>query len=130
MNNEEDSDSLLPKDKGDQTSFLLLLGRLERFQTLAGFNAVYQDMSVVVSTISASALHAGLILGLRSANERRRYKVTPSLIAWAQTYHNQHWHMFRLISVTETVHLKMCLQIKHSESGVNSVFCNFIMVIC
>ena len=27
----------------------------------------------------------GLILGLRSANERRRYKVTPSLIGWAQT---------------------------------------------
>ena len=28
---------------------------------------------------------AGLILGLRPANERRRYKVTPSLIGWAQT---------------------------------------------
>ena len=27
---------------------------------------------------------AGLILGLRPANERRRYKVTPSLIGWAQ----------------------------------------------
>ena len=26
-----------------------------------------------------------LILGLRPANERRRYKVTPSLIGWAQT---------------------------------------------
>ena len=25
-----------------------------------------------------------LILGLRTANERRRYKVTPSLIGWAQ----------------------------------------------
>ena len=24
-------------------------------------------------------------LGLRQANERRRYKVTPSLIGWAQT---------------------------------------------
>ena len=29
---------------------------------------------------------AGLILGLRPTNERRRYKVTPSLIGWAQTY--------------------------------------------
>ena len=29
--------------------------------------------------------YAGFILGLRSANERRRYKVTPSLIGWAQT---------------------------------------------
>ena len=28
----------------------------------------------------------GLILGLRSANERQRYKVTPSLIGWAQTW--------------------------------------------
>ena len=28
----------------------------------------------------------GLILGLCPANERRRYKVTPSLIGWAQTY--------------------------------------------
>ena len=29
--------------------------------------------------------NAGLILGLRPANERRRYKVTPSLIGWART---------------------------------------------
>ena len=28
---------------------------------------------------------AGLILGLRSVNERRRYKVTPSPIGWTQT---------------------------------------------
>ena len=28
---------------------------------------------------------AGLILGLHPANERRRYKVTPSLIGWVQT---------------------------------------------
>ena len=28
---------------------------------------------------------AGLILGLCPANERRRYKVTPSLVGWAQT---------------------------------------------
>ena len=27
----------------------------------------------------------GLILGFRSANERRRYMVTPSLIGWVQT---------------------------------------------
>ena len=27
----------------------------------------------------------GLTLGLRPANERRRYKVTPSFIGWAQT---------------------------------------------
>ena len=29
--------------------------------------------------------YTGLILGLRLANVRRRYKVTPSLIGWAQT---------------------------------------------
>ena len=29
--------------------------------------------------------YTGLILGLRPANERRRYNVTPSLIGWAQT---------------------------------------------
>ena len=29
--------------------------------------------------------NAGLILGLRPVNERRRYKVTQSLIGWAQT---------------------------------------------
>ena len=29
---------------------------------------------------------SGLILGLRPANERRRYFVTTSLIGWAQTY--------------------------------------------
>ena len=29
--------------------------------------------------------NTGLILGLRPANERRRYKVTPSLIGWVQT---------------------------------------------
>ena len=28
---------------------------------------------------------AGLTIGLRPANERPRYKVTPSLIGWAQT---------------------------------------------
>ena len=34
---------------------------------------------------SVSCLITGLILGLRPANERLRYKVTPSLIGWAQT---------------------------------------------
>ena len=33
----------------------------------------------------ADIVKSGLILGLRPANERRRYKVTPSLIGWAQT---------------------------------------------
>ena len=37
---------------------------------------------------------SGLILGLRPVNERRRYKVTPSLIGWAQTW-NQPCIYFR-----------------------------------
>ena len=28
---------------------------------------------------------SGLIRGLHPANERRRYKVTPSLVGWAET---------------------------------------------
>ena len=36
-------------------------------------------------TASPCILSTGLILGSRPANERRRYKVTPSLIGWAQT---------------------------------------------
>ena len=35
---------------------------------------------------------SGLILGLRPANERRRYKVTPSLTGWAQV-ENQPWDL-------------------------------------
>ena len=35
--------------------------------------------------ITAIKHTSGLISGLRPANERRRYKVTPSLIGWAQT---------------------------------------------
>ena len=35
-----------------------------------------------------------LILGLRPANERRRYKVTPSLIVWTQTYTQPWYHYF------------------------------------
>ena len=31
------------------------------------------------------AYNTGLILGLHPASDRRRYKVTPSLIGWAQT---------------------------------------------
>ena len=39
-------------------------------------------------TAGSSGTHAlsGLILGLRPANERRRYFVTASLIRWAKTY--------------------------------------------
>ena len=36
----------------------------------------------------------GLILGLRPANGRRRYKVTPSLIGWAQTSNQPYSNIF------------------------------------
>ena len=36
------------------------------------------------SATQATAKPAGLILGLRPANERRRYFITTSLIGWAQ----------------------------------------------
>ena len=40
---------------------------------------------VLCRTVLSNGASSGLILGLRPANERRRYKVTPSLIGWAQT---------------------------------------------
>ena len=36
-------------------------------------------------TLSQIYANSGMILGLRPANERRRYKITPSLIGGAQT---------------------------------------------
>ena len=37
-------------------------------------------------TVSFPMIYSGLILGLRPANERRRCKVSPSLIGWAQSW--------------------------------------------
>ena len=42
--------------------------------------------------------YTGLIQGLRPANERRRYKVTPSLIGWMQTW-NQPCYMCECILI-------------------------------
>ena len=42
-------------------------------------------VAVTDSQIVRSRVSAGLILGSRPANQRRRYRVTPSLIGWAQT---------------------------------------------
>ena len=36
------------------------------------------------ATVKAKLTYSGLILGLRPANERCRYKIAPSLIGWAQ----------------------------------------------
>ena len=55
--------------------------------------------------------NAGLILGLRPANERRRYFVTTSLIGCAQAY-NQPWNghhfannIFKCISLNKNVRI-------------------------
>ena len=39
----------------------------------------------ILRTLGHGWFNSRLILDLRPANERRRYKVTPSLIGWAQT---------------------------------------------
>ena len=53
-------------------------------------------------------MSSGLILGLRPANERRCYKVTPSLIGWAQTQNQPceliHWGPVKCKCVTELGH--------------------------
>ena len=41
--------------------------------------------TILVLSIYGQGVAAGVFLGLHPANERRRYKVTPSLIGWAQT---------------------------------------------
>ena len=50
---------------------------------------IFKCISVSENAWTASKISLrsvpGLILDLHPANERRRYKVTPSLIGWAQT---------------------------------------------
>ena len=49
---------------------------------LCVYFVIYVQYSMMVKVISVSI--SGLILGLRRANERRRYFVTTSLIGWVQ----------------------------------------------
>ena len=62
---------------------------LERCFTLYSEAGQAVELSQVASDLKCHETHvapvSGLILGLCPANERRRYKVTPSLIGWAQT---------------------------------------------
>ena len=46
---------------------------------------IYLPLTHSIILSESHAAHSGLILGLRPANERRRYKVTTSHIGWAQT---------------------------------------------
>ena len=48
------------------------------------FETKYLDTKVSVLSAVGLVLPV-LFLGFQSANERRRYKVTPSLIGWEQT---------------------------------------------
>ena len=58
----------------------------EQFQAKRTFVETVLWESCKHSNILANCkCKSGLILGLRPANERRRYKVTPSLIGWSQT---------------------------------------------
>ena len=53
----------------------------------AAINTEFVDLALQVTADMTEGKHdsSGLILGLHPANVRRRYKVTPSLIGWAQT---------------------------------------------
>ena len=59
------------------------------------YMTIYYVMPFVWFTMccSISCTTTGLILCLCPTNERRRYKVTPSLIDWAQTYY-QPWIIY------------------------------------
>ena len=51
------------------------------------FNPIWARTVAHCTALHMNQPHAipWLILGLHAANQRRRYKVTPSLIGWAQT---------------------------------------------
>ena len=66
----------------------LKYARIWILNILSFINNMYSNCSV--DAISMSHADTGMILGLRPASERRRYKETPSLIGWAQTQ-NQPW---------------------------------------
>ena len=48
---------------------------------------IYNNNNPLLQTNDSATetLYTGLIISLRPTNERRRYKVTPSLIVWAQS---------------------------------------------
>ena len=55
------------------------------FQDFVVLYEQFNDTFIRADSYGRSVWKSGLILGLHSTNERRRYKVTPSLIGWAQT---------------------------------------------
>ena len=61
--------------------FIALLSRI----CSASHGVVYNMLYCSTLFPARHQSRTGLILGLHPGNERRRYKVTPSLIGWAQT---------------------------------------------
>ena len=56
----------------------------KRFEAERKKRAAEEDRRRKEEEVRAAGVYAGLILGLRPANERRRYFVTTSLIGWTQ----------------------------------------------
>ena len=61
------------------------MGLLHDFPTAMEATMNIMGKLIVDKTQQSGIYNSGLILGLHPTNERRRYKVTPSLIGWAQT---------------------------------------------
>ena len=76
-------------EKFDLHSNYQILSRIETIECKRKVKWIYGRVIIILvdalTTGFARASNTGLILGLRPANERRRYKVTPSLIGWAST---------------------------------------------
>ena len=58
------------------------IGRVQWRASWTGYGSIKRMLCVLVT--HPSFPYPGLILSLRPTNERRRYKVTPSLIGWTQ----------------------------------------------
>ena len=80
-------------------------------------------------------IDTGMILGLLRANERRRYKVTPSIIGWAQTQNQPCWYIFILNIVnifndiiTQTSYNKVHLHQRGEKPSLYHIYVDMHMV--
>ena len=68
---------------------MILLSVIFIFNEMNWITTGYEEIKICSSSSYLKQVKCkikpGLILGLRPANETRCYKVTPSLIGWAQT---------------------------------------------
>ena len=55
------------------------------FVNIGSGNGLIPQAMLIFHSRDTNKYSSELTLGLRPANERRRYKVTPSLIGWVQT---------------------------------------------